>query len=250
MGVTRTLRRFYKGAQLSEQEIEVFRAIYDANVRMLDQALGSFLSEVLTGDVAVIVTSDHGENAFSRKQHDTGVPYAGKNQTLYETEVHVPLVLLHKSSNSPSTVGNAVSHVDLAPTMLDLLEVDGIEQFQGQPLWEREGCSPVFMERLDWFSRKEAAWLEWPWKLVAVPGPESDKTFPHRHKIELYNLENDPQETRNVYQEKRTIATELIEELLEFSAQQTAFYRECHRDGARDDNELIRERLRMLGYIN
>jgi arylsulfatase A-like enzyme len=247
----RVMRSIYGGDPVTEDMAKVFRAIYDANAKMLDQRLGSFLRNMLlTDDIAVILTSDHGENAFGKKRRDTGAPYAGKNQTLYETEVHVPLVLLHRSLQGPILVRNVVSSVDLAPTILELLDVEGIEEFQGQPLWERGIHSPVFMERLDWFSRKEAAWLRWPWKLIVVPGPENDGMLPSDHVLELYNLEDDCQEISNVYEEEREIGGRLLEELLQFIVQQTDFYRECHREKPTvDEDKVVRERLRMLGYI-
>lgn len=258
LDAVRVMRRYYRHRYnyeepyLSKSEVEVYRAIYDANVRMVDKVLSSFIEDLLADHITVILTSDHGENAYERKTHDTEIPYPGKTLTLYETEVHVPLVLLDARIEGPVVVENAVSLVDLAPTIVDLLRVKENSQFQGSPLWQKGADSPVFMERLDWYSRKEAAWLRWPWKLIITPGPLSgdDHISADSHIIELYNLETDPGETRNLYWEQHDRTQELIGGLMNFLSIQTDFWRECHREPSEEDDAVIRERLRMLGYID
>lgn len=47
--------------------------------------------------------------------------YVGKNRTLYEPEVHVPLALLSNQVKSPLVADNVASRIDLAPTVLDRL---------------------------------------------------------------------------------------------------------------------------------
>jgi arylsulfatase A-like enzyme len=258
LDATRVMRRYYNNrydyneAYFDEKDVEIYTAIYDANVRMMDEVLGSFVLQWLDLDATVIITSDHGETAYERVTHDTGKPYPGKTLTLYEPEVHVPLVVLDKRIQGPLSVKNAVSLVDLPPTIADLLQVEGDPQFQGMPVWERNLSSPVFMERLDWYARKEAAWLRWPWKLIITPGLLSadEKISMDTHVIELYDLESDPEESRNLYREAREVGQDLAQELREFLAQQTDYWRVCHQESSGGEGDAqIRDRLRMLGYI-
>ncbi len=258
LDASHVMRRYYDNrydyneAYFNENDIEIYTAIYDANVRMVDEVLGNFVSQWLDLGATVILTSDHGETAYERAAHDTGIPYPGKTLTLYEPEVHVPLVILDKRIQGPLSVKNAVSLVDLPPTIADLLQIESDPQFQGVPVWQRNLSSPVFMERLDWYARKEAAWLRWPWKLIVTPGPLSadDAMSTDTHIIELYDLEADPEESRNLYHDERQIGEDLIQELKEFLAQQTDYWRACHQDSSgKEDDAQIRERLRMLGYI-
>lgn len=246
-----TLHRVYTGKPLSEGDMQMFRDIYDANVAKLDRLLSTFVREVLDDQTTIIITSDHGENAFQKRSRETGERYPGKNRTLYDAETHVPLIVLNTSIDGPVSVENAVSHVDVAPTILELFRVPGHESFQGQAFWDRDVDSPIYMERLDWFSRKEACWFEWPWKLITVPGPEGrdgEHNTPD-FTVELYNLEHDSDETVNLYDRKSTISATLLEQMITFIDRQTAYYRECHQETRVDDNSDVRERLRMLGYL-
>lgn len=243
------LRKLYKGQALSGGEVQIFRAIYDHNVKIVDQALAKFLKAVLSDSTAVLITSDHGENAFEKKRRDTGRPYAGKNRTLYEPEVHVPLALLSHQIKSPLVADNVVSHIDLAPTVLDLLGIKAHAGFQGRPLWERNISSPVFMERLDWSARREVAWLKWPWKIIVTPGPQHDGGQQANQLFELFDLEMDPHETTNLYERDSLRSQGLGAEMLQFISGQSDFFRECHSAPSPDSDALVLERLRLLGYV-
>lgn len=120
-------------------DIEAFRALYDGQVRYVDELVGSLTDWLarrgLREQTVIVITSDHGEELFERGQFDHG-------DTLYEEVSHVPLVL-----NAPGrlpagrTVDAAVSLGDLAATMLDLAGV-GTELGQGRslrPVWEGGG---------------------------------------------------------------------------------------------------------------
>jgi choline-sulfatase len=95
------------------------KAAYDTEVWYTDHQIGRLLDFIAEqpwgGDTAVVVTSDHGET-FG----DHGMSFHGGE--LWEPLVRVPL-LVYFPGATPHHVKVKRSHVDLVPTLLDLLSV-------------------------------------------------------------------------------------------------------------------------------
>jgi arylsulfatase A-like enzyme len=95
------------------------KAAYDAEVWFTDHHIGrllDFISEQPWGaTTAVVVTSDHGET-FG----DHGMSFHGGE--LWEPLVRVPL-LIYFPGVRPHHVPNKRSHIDLVPTLLDLMSI-------------------------------------------------------------------------------------------------------------------------------
>ena len=94
------------------------RARYYGNVTLIDRSVGKILAALEESGQAdntiIIFTSDHGEMVG-----DHGI--LGKT-VLYEESVKVPL-LIHVPwlSNQQRVIGGNISHIDLVPTLLDLM---------------------------------------------------------------------------------------------------------------------------------
>jgi len=106
--------------------------LYDDEIVSVDQKIGEFL-ELLKGkglyeNSIIIVTADHGESFGEHGHHF-------HRKTLYEGEIQVPL-LIKLPEGVSITVEEQVSHVDILPSILDLLgisishPVDGVSFFQ------------------------------------------------------------------------------------------------------------------------
>ncbi len=95
------------------------KAAYDAEVWFTDHHIGRLLDfigqQAWGGDTAVVVTSDHGETFGEH-----GMSFHGGE--LWEPLVRVPLVVYFPGAR-PHHVPVKRSHVDLVPTILDLLGV-------------------------------------------------------------------------------------------------------------------------------
>jgi arylsulfatase A-like enzyme len=106
------------------------KALYDGELAYTDARISSLLDALrdrgLLRDPVIAYTADHGEEF-----HDHG--YWGHSRTLYEELVHVPLAL--RLPGVPGRrVAQTVSLVDLAPTLLDLLQLPAPPAFQGRSL--------------------------------------------------------------------------------------------------------------------
>lgn len=107
-------------------------ARYLDSVRGADAKIAWLMDELqrrgLADSTLVAVTADHGESfgQHNQRTHSFGI---------YEQTVHVPLVLLHSSLAALPRRSAAVGrHIDIAPTLLDLLGIAAPAEWQGASL--------------------------------------------------------------------------------------------------------------------
>jgi arylsulfatase A-like enzyme len=193
---------------------------YDAEIaRVADEIpllLGALRRHGLTDDTVVIFFADHGEEF---REHQ-GVFHG---QALYEESVRIPMAFLLPGL-PPRTETAPTSLLDIAPTTLELLGLqDRIPRsFAGRSLGallnasqdapERSGTAraqrfaPIFPEVFQkGRTRISRSVVQWPWKLIRR---EDDDAF------ELYDLESDPAELRNLF-DPRPAEAEALQRLLD-----------------------------------
>lgn len=161
--------------------------------RLLD-----YIEHKLVRPSVVVLTADHGEEF-----KDHGGHYHGSS--LYDEQVRVPLIFSVPGA-APQRIAAPVSTVDLAPTLLKLVGVKPPPSMSGHDLRpaifggdEAHVATPVFASVM---LRHMA--VRWPWKLVADPS---------RGLFELFDLEADPTEKVNRYDDRRELADELLGEI-------------------------------------
>src|SRR5437879_13411781 len=107
---------------------------YDAEVSFADKYIGEVLDALdksgQAKDTAVVSFSDHGE-AFGEHRFGGERMYF-HGQTLYDELLRVPL-LLRVPKVAPRAIDDPVMLIDLAPTLLDLFQVERPPTFQGRP---------------------------------------------------------------------------------------------------------------------
>src|SRR5439155_19065768 len=103
-------------------------ALYDGEIRQLDEHLGRLLDGLLSLDPRplVIFTSDHGEQF--------GEHGGFLHTELYEELIRVPFLVWHPRLTRPGRIRERVSLVALMPTLLDLLGLPPAVQAQGRSL--------------------------------------------------------------------------------------------------------------------
>jgi len=107
------------------------RALYDAEVSSTDAGLEYFFSELakraLLDNSIVVVTSDHGEELW-----DHGM--FGHHHSLYDEVIRVPLMIRGSGQKRRHDVFEAVSLLDIAPTLIEMLRAKPVEAFEGRSL--------------------------------------------------------------------------------------------------------------------
>ena len=110
---------------------ELARDCYDSCIAYLDEQLGELFDALAhrgeLNHTLVIVTSDHGEG-FS--EHDLFF----HGESLYRTEIHVPLLFVLPSGSRPQVVKHTVGLRDLPATVVDLVGLEVASPFPGRSL--------------------------------------------------------------------------------------------------------------------
>jgi hypothetical protein len=191
---------------------ERFRAarglpFYRSMIRLVDEEVGRFLDALAASKLAertiVVLAADHGEGLATEAR----LP-GNHGDVLYNPLVHVPLGfripgLEGASNNTP------VSLADVYPTLCDLSGVAGAPGF-GLSLTphlftpDRPELGRVARPLLLYEARQQAI-IRWPFKLIA---------WQDQGLYELYDLERDFAEAKNLADERTGLAGELARELV------------------------------------
>lgn len=217
------------GTAPNHEVLERVRALYDGNLAYVDDLIGQLL-RAIDDDTVVIVTADHGEALFEHR-------YIGHNTQLYEESIRVPL-MLKLPGQLPRRVDDVVELIDLAPTILELAGVDVPASMQGRSLLD-PGRDRVAFTRTVWKRARYSARND-RYKLI----------WDSRTGVsELYDLEADPVEARNIYAERDFVSGYLEQRLLGWLRDQEARRGWGSSDSA-EMTEEERRRLQSLGYTD
>jgi hypothetical protein len=171
---------------LPEQEKrKVHHRIYAQQVRYMDDELGEALKAIKEGGLEensiIVLYANHGSGLGDNGVHKLAVSY--------QSCIHVPLLIKHPRIDQEIRVDAPVSLIDLVPTLMDMVGLESPAHFEGASLLRdlRNGESrPYFAGRNDFdeYIRKGAL------KLIV-----RNSEF-----LELYNVEEDPHEQRDLKQ--------------------------------------------------
>jgi arylsulfatase A-like enzyme len=220
------------------EDLRIRMGFYDETIRDSDFLVGEVVEELRRSGVAektlVALTSDHGEEFFEHEGCDHGF-------SLYDELLHVPLVLWHPGVVPAGlSLASQVRTLDVAPTILELLEIERPQAFVGESLAKHLRGNDVDLPAFGGFliDGEDAVSLrDDGFKYVHRPSRSAD---------ELYDLRADPGEITNLVKEKfhprlRELRERTKRWLEEDASAQPA--RELRLDDAQ------RARLRALGYL-
>ncbi|HLE85671.1 MAG TPA: sulfatase, partial [Thermoanaerobaculia bacterium] len=116
---------------LTPEELAFVERLYLLEVESVDQRLGYVLRALersgLAEETLVVFTADHGEAFGEHGEFLHGV-------SLYNELVRVPLILAGPGIARGHRVAGPVSHLDLLPTLADLMRLEGLGPFAGESL--------------------------------------------------------------------------------------------------------------------
>jgi arylsulfatase A-like enzyme len=225
--------------EIGERDARHLVDLYDAGVRQTDGEIARIVARLAERGgldrVLLVVTSDHGEEFL---EHG-GVLHA---RTHYEELLRIPLILRGPGIPAGVRVGEPVSIVDVAPTLLAQLGIAG-DPSDGRdlsPLWS--GDAGAAGERFVYADGDRSNALEN--ELASIRGPR----FKLIHDRvgggnALFDLSEDPGEQRNRAAEQPERAAALERQLREFL---TAGGSDAPSAAPLSPDEAAR--LRALGY--
>jgi arylsulfatase A-like enzyme len=216
---------------------------YDGGIAYMDQQIGRLIAALrrrnLYEDTIVVIMADHGES-FGEKG------FWGHGLSVYEPQVHIPLLVKYPQQLRGATVASLASEVDIAPTILAAVHAVPARAFDGTSLTAMSG-RPVISEafkigwNIEWIGpgARDAAELQTQ-KALSY---ETFKLIEGKKHSALFDLLTDPAETVDRSANERPTYDQLHGELAEWRRANAP------RPGSSPLREETIRRLRSLGYL-
>jgi arylsulfatase A-like enzyme len=202
---------------ITPAEYRSIKQRYFGLVTLVDQSIGAILGCLehcgLRDDTIVVHTSDHGDSL--------GAHHLFGKETMFEEAARVPWLIRLPGQTRRKMISHPVSHIDFVPTLLALLEQSNHLQCAGKsllPLINDATALPnnVFLEWAPNRTKVKKGSKLARRRMIKRAVEESTRTvvspdgwkFCLRDKDlnELYNLKDDPFETRNLYSDPECVS--------------------------------------------
>lgn len=223
---------------------ELAKRRYAEEVQYVDSEIGILLEALnqngVLDNTLVVFTSDHGEGLGDHNR-------IGHVNQLYDTLTKVPLIMSYPGRFSGGKrIQELVSHIDLYPTILDILGIEADLPMEGQSLHGLITGAEEFQPRRVLLETHKS---EAPYNLRAIV--DGDTKFIRndtQSTEELYNLHTDPGELTNLLPQELPAATQLRELMdNDFAA---LILREKYAQDASELTEDEIDKLKALGYLH
>ena len=216
---------------------------YKKEVEYMDSQIGFLIKKLkeldLFDQTQILIVGDHGEG-LGEHLNFSGNPDFGHVNFLYKNYTNVPLIIYDPKEINPGTrIDSVVSLLDIAPTILETMGYDSLSFHQGRNLLELKEDK----DHILWLQTHKPqaeknmfAVVSFPWRLIYIPKQKDFK---------LYNIQNDPDQTNDVYERNKSSSeiTNLKQKLIEKTRD---ILKNKKFSGT---NKKTREMLRALGYI-
>ena len=216
---------------------------YDGEIAFTDAQVGRVVEYLerhgLLDRTVVVIAGDHGESLGDHGEEAHGF-------FIYESVLRVPLLVRAPyASMRGRRVADPVRTIDVLPTALDLLGVPAPPSVEGRSL------APLMTGQVPGLDLEAYAEATYPlhhfgwsdlralrsgrFKLIAAPRPE------------LYDLQNDPAEARNLFEERRSLGDNMLARLQEIERAMST--EGVSTEPTPEIDPDARERLAALGYV-
>ncbi len=209
---------------------------YDGELGYLDWELGKLFREMrelgIYDPALIVVTSDHGELLG---EHGL----LGHAKDMYEEAMRVPLLVKYPFSSRTGIEARPIQMVDILPTVFDILDLPLPSGLSGTPygLPERPIVGELFRSTRGLGIRR-----------VIYKGRHKLMQHTRSNDLELYDLQADPHEGKNLSRERDDIASVLLRDLTRWREEHPPRGTAEEPEAGTTVNEIM-EGLKALGYV-
>lgn len=184
---------------------------YDTAIRYVDDQIRWMVDQLkavgVYDDTAIIISADHGEN-----QGDLGI--YGEHGTADQATCRIPMIIKWPGCVAGTVADGLHYHVDMAPTMMELLDQPGEE------IWDGRSFAPTLLNGVDTgrnelvvsqcahVCQRSVRFDRWIYIRTYHDG---NHLFPQEM---LFDLEEDPHEQRDLAQQRPDICREAAHRLM------------------------------------
>jgi arylsulfatase A-like enzyme len=255
----------YGKVSYTSEELEAVNRVYDASLVDLDNATGDLLDDLeergMLEDTIVVFTADHGEQLGEHDQF-------GHRSGVYQSLLHVPLVIAYPRKLKPRHVEAPVSNLAIFHTILELAGVEPPETAHDRGSLVAAIRNPpptVFAETMsidrlgftkvkklfpdltrDRWANTFRAMREGKYKLIQTVAFDAPYEIV---KCELYDLDADPHETTDLFAEDTERAQALAARLGETKAALPLWSAEQADEVEEHLSDAEKHQLQILGYL-
>lgn len=216
-GTIADMIKFRRGkTRLDADTITRLAKLHNAEIAYLDSQIGKLLTGIssrgLDSNTVVVITADHGEEFNEHGGFEHG-------HSLYDELLHIPLLIrvptipLKQSDNGNTwqrgfSTSSTVRHIDIAPTLCELVGIKPDPAFTGRSLVEHlcgseQPDRPVLSQGNMW-GPSGVAWRRGDYKLLYQPDTSA---------IQLYDLKNDAIEQIDIAEKLPQLSKKMLQEL-------------------------------------
>ncbi len=249
---------------LRKNDLNHIISLYDGEIASIDNEIKKLINVLrqlkLEDKTLIVFTADHGEDLY---QHNF---YFQHGASIHDSTLKIPLLFkMPGIISSGKKIDKTVESIDIAPTILNLLEISPQSNFEGTSLYP-------LIEGKD--IKLNDAYSEWQNKIVSVrtdnfkyiynptgyhPKPLKELEYFYE-KEELYNIKEDPNESLNIAKVNPEVSNNLREKILNWE-KNYSWNKDMEKDYSKEvpkslqklrDNiaKKLEQRLKTLGYIN
>ena len=201
------------------KDLEKLSNLFDMEVKYLDFCIKNLIDELndlgVLENTYVIITADHGTQFLEHGRIENAIE-------LYQELVHIPLFIMGPDIPC-KVIERPVSHIDVSPTILDLLNIDKPKSFLGKNLLSNDTnareeigvfCEEGQSERGESI-QTELGIIKLNKKSMKIAYITENRSYIFRNngKNELYDLIKDPMERNNIINEEREMAEKFLEKI-------------------------------------
>ena len=219
---------------------------YDGEVAYVDFVLGKLFQTLkqrgLYESSLIVFTADHGESLGEHQEAHHGY-------FIYEASLRVPLIFKLPAGQFRGTrVANIVRSVDIAPTVLQHLQITPPPTIQGESLLamtagKRAGAS------LSAYAESYYPKIHFNWSPLFSLRSGQYK-YIDAPQAELYDVPADPGEANNLIKTHQAVANKLKAELQGLQKRYASDVVEASETAARQLDPETMARLKSLGYVS
>ncbi|MHA2017026.1 MAG: sulfatase-like hydrolase/transferase [Promethearchaeota archaeon] len=178
----------------------------------LDSIIKDFVSylkkEGLWDNCYFVIIGDSGEAFY---EHG----FANHSGSMYDEIARTFTMIKPPKGVDVQMVEKSISHIDIFPTLLDIMGIPIPGSFQGYSAYDSDKQRKIFMHNNSFVWQD--ALVSWPWKMLITYHPVK--------KVELYNLVTDPMEKQNQIDEYPDIVNEMKQQIKIIHDSQIEYYK-------------------------